>query len=142
MADRAYGDTVVVANAAPRERSVGEHIFIWVAWALAAAFWGLTMSSFVGILRDTAAPSPAPVAAGVLTGAIYFVVGVLVLAAAIAFGAIANARRNRRLDPVTEAATARLYELADREGGADLTTRSPGARTFSGRDTIQPDGGA
>ena len=29
----------------------GEQVFIWLAWALAFAFWAFAMSSFFGILK-------------------------------------------------------------------------------------------
>jgi hypothetical protein len=41
-------DGLVAERAEPR--SVGEQIFLWLAWTLAFAFWALTMSSFFGIL--------------------------------------------------------------------------------------------
>ena len=112
-------------EAAPRERSLGEHVFLWLAWALAAAFWGGAMTAFFGILHDAALPSPAPVAGGVGSGAAYFVGGIVVLGVAIATGAYMTARRDRRMDPVTEAATARLYDAIERQGGADLDPRLP-----------------
>lgn len=137
MADKAYDDITVVSDA-PRERSVGEHIFIWIAWAAAAVFWGATMSSFVGILRAGAQPSPEPVAAGVWGGALYFLFGVVALGVAIAFGAFSAAHRNRSMDPVTEASTARLYDIVERQDGEDPTTRLPEARAPADRDAAPP----
>jgi hypothetical protein len=112
-----------------RERSLGEHIFIWIAWALAAAFWGAVLTSGVGIVRAVSQPSPGPVG-GVDAGGIGYLLmdvvgGMLLLGLAMAYGSWMFARRNRRLDPVSEAATAALYDRAEREGGADLTSRSP-----------------
>ena len=111
---------------APRERSLGEHIFIWVAWALAAAFWGLTMTTFAGILRSVFQPGPgAADARGVAGAVIYLVGGLIVLGLAMAYGSWMFARRNRSLDPTTEAATAALYDRIERQGGDDMTSRSP-----------------
>ena len=112
---------------------------------MAAAFWGLTMTTFFGIIRAVQQPSPAP-AGGVDAGGVgYFLIsvvgGLVVLGLAIAFGMYQFARRNKALDPMTEASTARLYDIVEREGGEDLTTRSPGARQPGERDAAQARGG-
>ncbi|MDB5446385.1 MAG: hypothetical protein JWQ97_1702, partial [Phenylobacterium sp.] len=92
---------------APRERYLGEHIFLWVAWAFAAAFWGATMTTFIGILRAVWQPAPGMAggadAGGVALLLIDVVGGLVVLGLAMAYGSYMVARRNRRLDPVTEA---------------------------------------
>lgn len=98
---------------APRDRSLGEHIFIWCAWALAAFFWGATFTTFGGILEAVARPTPA-VVGGVDFGGVGFLVmdvvgGLLVLGALLAWGSWMYARRDRRLDPLTEAKTAQIY---------------------------------
>jgi hypothetical protein len=113
---------------APRERSLGEHVFIWIAWALAAAFWGAVLTTGVGIVRSVSQPSPA--VGGVEAGGIGYLLlavvgGMLLLGLAMAYGSWMFARRNRRLDPVTEAATAELYDRAGRPGGEGATSRSP-----------------
>jgi hypothetical protein len=113
---------------AHRDRSLGEHVFIWIAWACAAFFWGLTTTVFFGILHAVSQPTP-PVAGAVDAGGAGFVlttiVGVVVLGAGIAFGSYTTARRNRRLDPMTEAATAAIYDGRDGRGGMDMPRRSP-----------------
>jgi hypothetical protein len=112
-----------------RERSVGEHIFIWIAWALAAAFWGATTTVFIGILRAVSTPTPG-VSGGADAGGIGFLLmdvvgGLVLLGAVLAYGSWMYAKRNRRLDPVTEAGTAALYDSIERQGGEDMTSRSP-----------------
>lgn len=116
---------------ARRERSVGEHIFIWIAWALAAAFWGVTMTTLFGILGSIS--SGAPVAGGADFGGVAWLIidvigGLVLLGAILAVGAWMSARRDRRLDPVGEAATAALYDAVERQGGEDMTSRSPDHR--------------
>ena len=115
-------------RATARERSVGEHIFIWIAWALAAAFWGATMTSFLGILRTISQPAPGVLGGGDVGGAGFLLMGLagfLLLGAALAYGSMMSARRDRSLDSVTEARTAGLYDVLERQGGEDLTSRSP-----------------
>lgn len=127
--DRAFAEA---RERAPRERSLGEHIFIWLAWVLAAAFWGATMTTFFGII-EAIARTPASAAGGVDFGGVAFLImdvigGVLVLGGALAYASWMYARRNRRLDPVAEAATADLYDTIERQGGEDMTSRSPDRR--------------
>ena len=114
---------------APQQRYLGEHVFLWVAWALAAAFWGASMTTFVGILRAVFEPTPG-VAGGADAGGVAWLLvdvigGLVVLGLALAFGSYVVARRNRGLDPVTEAGTAALYDAIERQGGEDMTSRSP-----------------
>jgi hypothetical protein len=114
---------------AARERSVGENIFIWIAWALAAAFWGATLTTFFGILRSVATPTPG-VMGGDNAGGVGYVLmdvvgGMVLLGLAIALGSVMVARRNRRLDRLTEAGTAALYDKSDREVGEDTTGAAP-----------------
>jgi hypothetical protein len=114
---------------APRYRSLAEHIFIWVAWALAAAFWGATMTTMVEILRTLTQSTPAVVGGVDFGGAGYLVMDVIgalvLLGGALAYASWMYARRDRRLDPVREAATAELYDAIERQGGEDMTSRSP-----------------
>jgi hypothetical protein len=117
-----YDQTEPAGDAeATRERSLGEHIFIWTAWALAAAFWGATMTAFAGILRAITEPSSGVAgradAGGVAWVLIDVVGGLLILGLALAYGSAIVARRNRRLDSVTEAGTAALYDRIERFGG-------------------------
>ena len=72
-----------------RERSVGEHVFIWIAWALAAIFWGATATIFAGILHDAGQAVAAPSAAGAPGGMGYLALVVIAFAAvslALAYG--------------------------------------------------------
>ena len=131
MASTTYdqGGFAAARDEAPRERSLGEHAFIWVAWALAAAFWGATLTTLFGIVESIAQGAPAT-RGGMDFGGLAFLLmdvvgGVIVLGAALAYASWMYARRNRRLDPVGEAATASLYDAVERQGGEDLTSRSP-----------------
>ncbi|RAK60954.1 hypothetical protein DJ021_14615 [Phenylobacterium hankyongense] len=113
--------------------------FLFVAWFVAAAFWVASMVIDVGILE--AAMKQAPVGGGVDAGGLGFllmdVIGVLVLGVAIAYGLARYATRDRREDAVTEASTAALYDQIEREGGEDLTARSPDAQTPEQRDAYR-----
>lgn len=109
------------ARPAARERSVGEHIFIWIAWALAAAFWGATLTTMVEIFRAAAQPGPEVSAPGAPGGSAYLVfviVAFLVMAVALAWAEIRAASGSGRRG---EAATAALYSSTERQGGEDLT---------------------
>jgi hypothetical protein len=114
----ALDDSTVASADAARERSVGEHIFIWIAWALAAAFWGATLATFIGILRGITTP-------GVGYLLVVVVGGLVLLGLAMALGSFMVARRNRRLDPVTEAGTAALYDQADRQISEEMAGAAP-----------------
>ena len=107
------------------ERSVGEHIFIWVAWAIAAAFWGASLTTMVEIFRTAGQAMPAISAPGAPGGSAYLVlvvVAFLALALALAYASIRSATTN---SGTGEAATAALYRSIDRQGGEDMTSRSP-----------------
>ena len=114
---------------APRERSVGELVFIWIAWALAAAFWGMTMTTIMGIVRSVMAPGPGVTgnadAGGIAWVLIDVVGGLVLLGLAMAYGAWMFAHRNRALDPVGEAATAELYDRSERREAEQTLRRSP-----------------
>lgn len=114
---------------APRDRSVGEHIFIWLAWAVAAAFWGATMTTLFGILEAISHGAPATQGGADFGGIAWLIIdvigGLVLLGAALAYGSWMYARRDRRLDPAGEAATADLYDAVERQGGDDMTSRSP-----------------
>ena len=117
--DGTYSDTMA-ANAEVEQRSsgyVGEQIFLWVAWVAAFGFWAFSMQTAFGIM-DAIFTTPATVMGAVDLGGIEFalmsIVGVLVLGIAIAYGAARYATRDRSLDPVTEAATAKLYDEGPR----------------------------
>lgn len=122
------------ARAEEREsRSVGEHIFIWVGWALAAAFWGAALTTMVEIFRSagrTVTTVSAPGAPGGMAYLAMVVIAFVILGLAIAYGAIRSA-----MGPPGsgEAATAALYNSIERQGGEDMTSRSPD-RTRAERD--------
>lgn len=120
------------ADEAPRDRSVGEHIFIWIAWALAAAFWGASLTSMAGILRAAGA-SPSTISApGLPGGSAYLVLVVAAfvgMAGALAYASVRSASRSTRPG---EAATAALYDTIERQGGEDMTSQSPDAARVRG----------
>jgi hypothetical protein len=111
---------------APRERSVGEHVFIWVAWALAAAFWGATLTTISGILGSAGPASSAIAAAGAPGGWGYLalvVAAFLALAGALAYASLRSASGATR---VSEVATASLYDSIERQQGEDRPFHSTG----------------
>lgn len=114
------GDAAVRPGERAAYRDAGAHIFIWIAWALAFAFWVFSMGIDWGILRDIAQGGPGSILGGVDAGGAQFflltVLGVIVLGIAIAYGAARWATRDRRMDPVTEASTAALYDSIERGG--------------------------
>ena len=105
-------------RAASSYRSVGEQIFLWLAWTAAFAFWAFSMSSFFGIFDAIAAGPPGGLRGGVDAGGAGFflisVVGVVALGLIIAYGAVRWATRDRSLDATTEASTAALYDAEER----------------------------
>ena len=133
-----YGDVVET-----RGRDPGATIFTWVAWAAAAIFWGFMLTTGWGIVSamgSAAANGPGPGetdVGGIGYMTMGFIGGVIVLGGALAYGAYRYASRDRALDPVTEAATHALYDTIERQGGEDLTTRSPEARAPMERDAYR-----
>jgi hypothetical protein len=116
-------------DVAPQARSLGEHIFIWVAWALAAAFWGASLTAMGGILQALATPTPGGGDfAGVARLLAEAAAGVVLLGAAMAYGSRIYARRNRPLDSARDVATAALYDPIERQGGAEWTGRARAER--------------
>ncbi len=108
---RERGDT-------PRERSLGEHVFIWIAWALAAAFWGASMTMFMGILRDASQAVAAPSVQGAPGGMGYlaFVVAAFVVVTVVLAYASLRSARAGGLEARSQAATAELYDRLERNG--------------------------
>lgn len=93
---------------ASHDRRIGEHIFIWCAWAAAAFLWGAYMTSLGHILSAIATPTPVSVGLGWMG---YLAIGAfLALAGALAWGMFMSSSRDHRLDPAAETTTARLYE--------------------------------
>jgi len=125
-----------------RYRDPGGTAFLWIGWALAFAFWAFTMSSFFGIISALNSGAPGGLKGGFdAGGAGWFlmeVVGVVALGAAIGWGALRWATRDKRLDPITEASTAALYDGVARNGGDDRVSRSPEARRGDERDSYRP----
>lgn len=120
---------------ARRERSLGEHIFVWIAWALAAAFWGATMSGFLGILRSIGARVPTVSAPGAPGGMGYLalvVVAFVVMGLVMLYAELRTARRDRFESP-GETGTAALYDGADRRAAAEFAPR-PADRSRSDQD--------
>jgi len=114
----AYGTDRTVYAESPRYRDPGGIAFVWIAWALAFAFWAFTMSSFFGILSALGSGAPGGIEGGMdAGGAAWFlmeVVGVIVLAGALLWGMARYMTRDKRLDPLTEASTAALYDAEER----------------------------
>lgn len=133
MASTPYNDRSDVLAARREERSVGEHIFIWIAWALAAAFWGGSLTTMVEIFRAAGRPLPAIDAPGAPGGSAYLILVVaafLILALAMAYASIRSA--TSRSDAVGEAATAALYNSIERQGGEERASRSADRRRREG----------
>jgi hypothetical protein len=120
---------------------VGGQVFLWVAWALAAAFWAAVGTTAINILQ--AGDNPAltlgggEAEGGGLQWSLMTVIGVVILGAAIAFGAWRYATRDRRKDPMTERATRAEYDAIEAAGGDDddIPDRNfaPGRREFDVR---------
>jgi hypothetical protein len=145
MAVRTYGDYDAPAAEAGYETTgsgLGGKIFIWVAWAAAAIFWGFTLSTGIGILKAANNPALTSGEGGMdLGGLAWFLMevvgGVVVLGLAIAWGTARWASRNKAMDPVTEATTRAEYDMAEAAGGDDDIHRSPEARKPQERDAFR-----
>lgn len=98
-------------------------VFLWVAWALAAAFWAMVGTTAVHILMAGDNPAMALGGGDAEGGGLQWfsmtVVGVAILGLAIAFGAWRWATRDKRRDPMTERATRAEYDAIERAGGDD-----------------------
>jgi hypothetical protein len=137
--DHLVSDYTHPDTGAPRstQRGVGALVFVWLGWALLAAFWGVGLTAFSGILTAIG-NNPGTAMGGADVGGVGWfmmtVVGVFILGVALAYGVARYHTRDRRLDAVTETATAALYDQVQAQGGEDLTTRSPEARRPQDRD--------
>lgn len=122
--------------------SAGATAFLWIAWALAAAFWAATFTTALGILQAVSHPTDTAGVGGADAGGVGFALmdvvgGMVILGLAIAYGLYRYSTRNKALDPVTEASTAKLYDIVEAQGGEDMTTRSPEAREPLERDAYR-----
>lgn len=140
--DTQYGDTHSAYGDSAEHGGVAGKAFLWLAWALAAAFWGFSLTTGAGILGALGAPSngpgPGEVDAGGLSWMLITVVGgVVLLGGALAYGALRYATRDKNRDSATEAATHALYDITEAAGGDDEVTRSPEARRPEDRDSIR-----
>jgi hypothetical protein len=127
----------VVYAAAPDEPERGSYgsgparIVLWLFLLAALGFfapfaWVVDM----GILSaaNTPAPNAPPVDGGGVGWLLQTVVGVVLLGLALAGAAAWTATRNRAKDPITEAATAKIYDAPDRRTADDDPDRAPGDR--------------
>jgi hypothetical protein len=138
-------DTLIEREGAYDETTSGGvagKIFLWVAWALAAAFWAFMLTTGYGIIQ--AADNPALArgdaqadAGGISWLLIEVVGGLVVLGLAIAWGSFRWATRNKANDPITEASTRAEYDLIEAAGGDEEITRSPQARRPEERDAYR-----
>lgn len=120
----------------------GGLIFLWTAWALAAAFWAVMLTTAAGILQAAGNPALARGEAQADAGGISWMLinvigGLVVLGLAIAWGSYRWASRDKRKDAMTEAATHAEYDLIEANGGDDEITRSPQARRPEERDAYR-----
>jgi hypothetical protein len=117
--------------------SVGGMIFLWLAWALAAAFWAGTFTTVLGIMAAVSRPTAATAAGGADAGGVQFALmdvvgGVVILGLALAYGLYRYSTRDRMMDPVTEVTTKALYDRIERDGD-DESSLSPDAHTAQER---------
>jgi len=140
--DRAYvnerRDDAYVETTSP---GVGGQIFLWVAWALAAAFWAFSLTTGIGIINSLG-PASGPAAGeadvgGISWMLINFIGGVVILGGALAYGVYRYATRNKANDALTEAATHAEYDMIEAGGGDDEVTRSPEAHRPMERDAAR-----
>jgi hypothetical protein len=147
MATLSYGDQTDTYSARTNasghtSRDLGATIFVWLAWAFAAMFWGFSLTTGFGIMQALGHPANSGIGAGEAdAGGVGWMlinfVGVIVLGGALAFGAYRYATRDKRKDPMTEASTAALYDTIEQEGGDDASTRSPEERSSTERDAYR-----
>ena len=149
MAVRTYRDLehddLVRTDAAYEETTSGGvagKIFLWIAWAVAAIFWGVMLTTGAGILQAGDSPALARGDAQADAGGISWMLitvigGLIVLGLAIAWGAYRWATRDKSKDAMTEAATHAEYDLIEAHGGDDEITRSPEARRPEERDAYR-----
>lgn len=150
MAVRPYSDLNDAAYVSERQEDsyaettsggVAGKIFLWVAWALAAAFWAFSLTAGIGIINSigpASGPGPGEAdAGGVSWMMINLVGGLLILGGALAYGAYRYSTRNKSNDALTEAATHAEYDMIEAHGGDDEISRSPEARRPMDRDAAR-----
>ena len=118
-------------------RDLGATAFVWLAWAAAAFFWGMTLTTafnILGVQPPAQATGPGEADAGGIGWGLMNVVGAGILGLAIAYGLFRYATRDKRKDPMTEASTAALYDNIERRGGDDEVSLSPEAHRPEERD--------
>lgn len=126
MAVRPYSDLGHDRSADRSGGGAGAMIFLWSAWAIAAAFWAAVLTTGVGILRSTGgASASADVGFSGGAWALMNMVGATILGLALAYGALRYFTRDKRMDPVTEAATRQEYDILEANGGDDEVIRAP-----------------
>lgn len=109
--------------------------FLWVAWALAAAFWTAVGTTAINILG--ASDNPA-LKSGETGGFGWLVIGGLaLLGVALAFGAYSYATRDRRNDAMTERATRAEYNAIEAAGGDDVEIPGPDFTPRGGESDAQ-----
>jgi hypothetical protein len=111
-----YSDFHEEASATPATArgDYAGRIFLWAAWILAAAFWAIAAASPISIVSALLTHPPAGEPGGADAGGIGFLLmdvvgGMVILGLVLAFGAWRWASRDKRLDPMTEAATRQEY---------------------------------
>ena len=123
-----HGEVVYSERERRGYSGAGEQVFLWIAWVLAFAVFAFFMQVDVGIMQAIQEGGPNSLMGGLDSGGasyfIIYVLGVIVLGMAIAYGAARWATRDRSRDPLTEAATRELYDAAARgdppSSGTDL----------------------
>lgn len=145
-----YDDISAYEAASEREEAsyestaggVAGQTFLWLAWAAAAIFWGVILTTGLGILSAGDNPAISRPGGGADAGGIsWFLIavvgGTVVLGLAIAWGAWRYATRDKSKDPMTEAATHAEYDMVEAAGGDDDIHRSPGERRPEERDAYR-----
>jgi hypothetical protein len=126
---------VYVATPSDSERgsygSGAARVVLWLFLLAALGFFiPFAWMVDVGIMQaaNTPAPDRPPVDSGGIGWLLQTVVGVVVLGIALAGAAAWTATRNRAKDPITEAATAKIYDAPDRRTADDDPDRAPADR--------------
>jgi hypothetical protein len=126
-------------------RDIAATIFVWLAWAAAAFFWGMTLTTafhIIGTPAPNQAVGPGEVDQGGVGWGLMNFVGVIILGLAIAYGMFRYVTRDKRKDAITEASTHALYDRADNvdrhESSLSPEAHEPEERAAY-RDAISPE---